>query len=61
MLHECIMRKKEDEMAWGEQYLVQCKCHMGSTWQTWQPGDPEFICPTEASHGTTNNMSPEDV
>lgn len=60
MLHECIIEKKEDEMAWVEQYRVHCKCHMGDRWLIWRPGDPEFICPAEARHGTTNNMPAKD-
>lgn len=47
MLHECIIEKQKDVMAYGEQYLVHCQCHMGSEWKTWRPGDPEFVCPTE--------------
>lgn len=61
MMHECQMQKREDDMAWAEQYVVQCKCHMGNTWKIWRPGDPEFICPEEGNHGTTHNMPTEDV
>lgn len=60
MMHECQIRRKEDEFAWVEQYLYQCKCHMGDRWVTWRPGDPEFVCPTEGNHDTRNNMSAKD-
>lgn len=61
MLHECQIQRREDEFSWVEQYLVRCKCHSGDRWVTWRPGDPEFICPSEADHGRTHNMPKEDV
>lgn len=60
MTHECQIRRKEDEFSWVEQYLYQCKCHMGDRWTTWRPGDPPFVCPMEGIHDTTNNMPPKD-
>lgn len=60
MNHECQIERELDEYSWKEQYLIRCKCHTGDTWYTWRPGDPEFVCPQEGSHGTTNNMSAKD-
>jgi len=47
MLHECIIEKRKDEMAYAKQWLIHCQCHMGSEWLVWQPGDPDFVCPAE--------------
>lgn len=42
--HGCIIESQLDHMAYREQYLVRCRCHMDS-WQTWQPGDKPVTCP----------------
>ena len=55
MLHKCIIEKQKDTMAYVEQYLVHCKCHMGNVWQTWRPGDPEFVCPEERKEVNSGN------
>lgn len=48
MLHECVIEKRKDEFSVKEQYLIRCRCHM-EAFLTWQPGDPEFVCPKEHS------------
>lgn len=46
MMHECIIEKQKDVMAYREQYLFRCRCHM-NVWISWRPGDPEFVCPED--------------
>ena len=43
--HECIIKVECDRFAYVEQYLVSCQCHMGSSYKTWRPGDPDVMCP----------------
>lgn len=59
MMHECQIEKEFDDYAWVEQYRIRCKCH-SAAWMIWRPGDPAFVCPTEADHGRTHNMPKED-
>lgn len=42
--HSCIINAERDRLAFREQYLIGCVCHMGSHQMIWQPGDPPFIC-----------------
>jgi hypothetical protein len=44
-LHACRIEHRIDDLAFGEQYLIRCRCH-SSSWQVWQPGDPPFVCPS---------------
>lgn len=59
-MHECQIEREIDQFSGPEQYLIRCKCHMGTVWKIWQPGDPPFVCPEEGNHDTTNNMSSPD-
>ncbi len=52
-MHECIVKTERDPFATVEQYLVSCQCHMGSSYKTWRPGDPNVTCP----EGTVLNKS----
>lgn len=53
--HECIVKSERDQFSYVEQYLLSCQCHMGSTYKTWRPGDPDVTCP----EGTVLNRSVE--
>lgn len=46
-LHACRIEHRVDDLALPgvEQYLIRCRCH-SSSWQIWQPGDPDFVCPS---------------
>lgn len=49
MAHECIVRTEPDLFAYSTQYLVSCRCHMGSTYKIWRPGDEPVLCPVSAT------------
>lgn len=44
-MHECILKAERDPFALSEQWILLCQCHMGSTYKTWRPGDPDVTCP----------------
>ncbi len=41
-MHKTV--KINDEFAWGEQYLVNCRCCDGQMRHIWQPGDEDYKC-----------------
>ena len=61
MMHECIIRSERDVFAYAEQWLVGCRCHMGSTYKTWRPGDAPITCPVSGDDLTVGIQRGEEM
>lgn len=44
-LHACQIERRKDPHAYGDQYLIHCRCHDGNTWTIRQAGDEPYRCP----------------